>query len=542
MHRPTLKDYMSFTNVSQINKDMAEDTFIFNIKRRPSKFAFLVAIPFWMYRIQSNKFTDGLNFFQRTVLKFFAKPGISVDIISEFMGVDKKLVTLIVDELKNKKYIDADNLLTEEGKYYRKSAMGLAIDEGEKQIGYVFQMRDRDDYYPFYINNIETVSSYVNKERELGIIVEADENHDEYRSRIFLLSVNEQEEVTVPNERDILQLMENTCKSRKVSEDVIEDTVRKCDKLKLDFLPDDSPENVYICTYVYLEKLDKDIYNQEWKVLNPFEDGCASPNLKFYLQSLQNKSFEMHLQEQFKDAYTDGDVTWADGEKEIEKKLDLRMDLDFGEIKPIPSDPNNNLSSWLRTVVEYHLKYVASEYTKVDCSHMIITYTQRIVELIFKIDSQERSNLYWRIQNTYFREQEVNRYGKPRWRNKNLYNDTSFTNNVISAIDWLMPSRKRNNDEVYKKLTKTVTRYDNRDGLIKSIYILILEAASNQDKALIKMLDPHLDFILDKCSQRNLESHATLDAVPALSKEDTEAYYDFIHALINDYTKYRDSL
>ena len=95
---------MSFTNVSQINKDMAEDTFIFNIKRRPSKFAFLVAIPFWMYRIQSNKFTDGLNFFQRTVLKFFAKPGISVDIISEFMGVDKKLVTLIVDELKNKNF------------------------------------------------------------------------------------------------------------------------------------------------------------------------------------------------------------------------------------------------------------------------------------------------------------------------------------------------------------------------------------------------------------------------------------------------------
>ena len=337
MRRPTLKGYMNFINVLQVNKDMAEETFIFNIKKRPSKFAFLVAIPFWMYRIQSNKFTDGLNFFQRTVLKFFAKPGISLDVISNFMGIDKKLVTIIVEELKNKKYIDADNLLTEEGKYYRKSAMGLAIDEGEKQIGYVFQMRDRDDYYPFYVNNIETVSSYINKERELGIIVEADENHDEYRSRIFLLSVNEQEYITAPNERDVLQLMENTCKSRRVSEDVIEETVRKCDKLKLDFLPDDSPENVYICTYVYLEKLGKDVYNQEWKVLNPFEDGSASPNLKFYLESLQDKNFEKYLQDQFKDAYTDGDVTWADGEKEIEKKLDLRMKLDFGEIKPIPS-------------------------------------------------------------------------------------------------------------------------------------------------------------------------------------------------------------
>lgn len=533
---------MSFTNVFHINKDMAEDTFIFNIKKRPSKFAFMVAIPFWMYRIQSNKFTDGLNFFQRTVLKFLAKPGISVDTISDFMGVDKKLVALIVDELKNKKYIDADNILTEEGKYYRKCAMGLVIDEGNKQIGYVFQMRDREDYYPFYVNNIEIVSSYLNKERDLGIIVEADENHDEYRSRIFLLSVNEREEVIAPNERDILQLMENTCKSRKVSEDVIEDTVRKCDKLKIDFLPDDCPENVYICTYVYLEKLGKNLYNQEWKVLNPFEDGCASPNLKFYLQSLQDKSFQAYLQEQFKDAYTDGDATWSDGEKEIEKKLDLRMIIDFGEIKPIPSDPHNNLESWLRTVVEYHLKYVASDYKKVDCSHMIITYTQRIVELIFKIDSQERSNLYWHIQNNFFREQEVNRYGKTKWRNKNLYNDSSFTQSMISAIDWLMPSRKRNNDDVYKKLTKTARRYDNRDGLIKSLYILILEAAYNHDKTLFAMIDIHLDFILDKCSQRNLESHATLDAVPVLSKEDTEAYYNFIRTFINDYTKYRNSL
>lgn len=521
---------------------MAEDTYIFNIKKRPSKYSFIVAIPFWMYRIQSNKFTDGLNFFQRTVLKFLAKPGISSDEISKFIGIDTKLVNLIIEELKTKKYIGADNLLTEEGKYYRKSAMGLAVDEGEKQIGYVFQMRDRDDYYPFYINDINPVSSYVNKKHDIGIIVEADENHDEYRSRVFILCVDEQENAIAPNERDILQLMENTCKSRKVSEDVIEDTVRKCDKLKLDFLPDDTPENVYICTYVYLEKLGAKIYDQDWKVLNPFEDGITSPNMKFYLQSLQDKKFETFLQEQFKDAYTNGDATWAEGEKEIEKKLDLRMKLDFGDIKPIPSDPNNNLVNWLRTVVEYNLKYVASEYTKVDCSHMIITYTQRIVELIFKIDSQERSNLYSQIQDMYFREQEINRYGKIKWRNKNLYNDASFTNNVITAIDWLMPSRKRNNDEVYKKLTKTATRYDNRDGLVKSIYILILEAAFNQDKTLIEVLDPHLDFILDRCSQRNLESHATLNAVPALSKEDTETYYEFIRTLINDYTKYRNSI
>lgn len=529
---------------------MAEETFIFNIKNRPSKYAFMVAIPFWMYRIQSNKFTDGLNFFQRTVLKFLARPGVSEDIISGFLGVDKQLIKVVIEELKGKKYIDTNGMLTDEGKFYRKSAMGLAIDEGKKQIGYVFKMRDREDYYPFYVRDIETVSSYLNKDHNLGIIVEADENHEEFRSRIFLLDVNELEDTSTPNEREILQLMENTCKSRKVSEEVMEDTIRKCDKLKLDFLPDDTPENVYICTYVYLEKLGANYYDQEWKVANPFEDGISSPNLKFYIESLQNKSFERHLYEQFKEAYTEGDATWAEGEKEIEKKLDLRMRLDFDKLNPITSDPNNNLANWLRTAVEYNLKYVASDYTKEDCSHMIITYTQRIVELIFKIDSVERADLYWKIQNEYFREKEVdkdghyklNRSGKPKWKNKALYHDSNFTTNMVSAIDWVMPTRKRSQDEVYKKLRNTAKNYDNRDGLIKSIYILILETTSNKDSKLIKMLDPHLDFILERCSQRNLESHGTLESVPSLTKEDTEAYYEFIHTFINDYIKYRNLL
>ena len=140
------------------------NTYIYNIKERPSKYSFLVAIPFNMYRIQTHKYSDGLNFFQRAVLKFLAKPGIGIEMISSIMDVDSRLVEIVVKQLKKKKYIDSDNLLTDEGRFYRNSAMGIVVDPTEKKIGYVFQMCDRDEYYPFYVNAINVVQSYVNND------------------------------------------------------------------------------------------------------------------------------------------------------------------------------------------------------------------------------------------------------------------------------------------------------------------------------------------------------------------------------------------
>lgn len=162
------------------------DTFIYNIKERPSKYSFLVAIPFNMYRIQTYKYADGLNFFQRAVLKFMAKPGISIEMISSIMDVDRRLVEIVVKQLKEKKYIDADNLLTDEGRLYRNSAMGIVVDPTEKKVGYVFQMCDRDEYYPFYVNGINVVQSYVNQEKQIGIIFEAEEKERDFRSSLFV--------------------------------------------------------------------------------------------------------------------------------------------------------------------------------------------------------------------------------------------------------------------------------------------------------------------------------------------------------------------
>ena len=54
----------------------------------PSAKAFLVSFPMYMYRMQTKKFAYGLDFFQRCVLKFKAKPGVTNSQIAAFLGLE----------------------------------------------------------------------------------------------------------------------------------------------------------------------------------------------------------------------------------------------------------------------------------------------------------------------------------------------------------------------------------------------------------------------------------------------------------------------
>jgi hypothetical protein len=62
---------MSFISIYQPTMNMAIEynNIVLNINRRPSTKSLMVAIPMYMYRIETNEFSHGLNFFQKTVLK-----------------------------------------------------------------------------------------------------------------------------------------------------------------------------------------------------------------------------------------------------------------------------------------------------------------------------------------------------------------------------------------------------------------------------------------------------------------------------------------
>ena len=59
-----------------MNMAIEYNNIYFQIKRRPSKMSIMVCIPFYMYRVETNEFEHGLNFFQKIVLNFKARPGI----------------------------------------------------------------------------------------------------------------------------------------------------------------------------------------------------------------------------------------------------------------------------------------------------------------------------------------------------------------------------------------------------------------------------------------------------------------------------------
>ena len=48
--------------------------YILNISHRPNRTAVLLAIPMYMYRIETKRIEYGINFFQKAVLMFKTKP------------------------------------------------------------------------------------------------------------------------------------------------------------------------------------------------------------------------------------------------------------------------------------------------------------------------------------------------------------------------------------------------------------------------------------------------------------------------------------
>lgn len=73
---------------------------IFMGMAKPSDKCLLVSIPMSMYRIQTNKFTSGLNYFQKAVLKLKYMPQISNAKIAELLHLDEHLINLIVSQQK----------------------------------------------------------------------------------------------------------------------------------------------------------------------------------------------------------------------------------------------------------------------------------------------------------------------------------------------------------------------------------------------------------------------------------------------------------
>ncbi|HAO08757.1 MAG TPA: hypothetical protein DCQ50_17665, partial [Chryseobacterium sp.] len=258
---------------------------IFNIGIKPSPKSIMVSIPMYMYRIETNEFTYGLNFFQKTVLKFKSKPGIKSEKIAQLLGLDPKLIESVASELMVKGLLNEYGSLSDKGKEKLNEVDGLVINSGKRKLGYVFKYVNQDKLYQYFVSHITYADVIEEGKKSFPKVVTGTkgEGVDYCITPLFLDDLfRTQINVPKPAEKEILTLIQNADKKR-ISTGVNETSERISALLGVRFI-NEQPLMVWVCTYIYLHQTEDNFFEPDWRVLDPFGFG-DNVALKFYLNS-----------------------------------------------------------------------------------------------------------------------------------------------------------------------------------------------------------------------------------------------------------------
>ncbi len=488
-----------------------------NIDRHPAPPRILIAIPMYLYRVETNEFSHGLNFFQITILKFKAKSGINNEDIARYTGLDDKLISIVEAELEQKKLINRHGSITEEGKEKLQEVDGIIIDPSKKKIGYILQYLDKDEFYPFYVEKIIPADTISENENHPKIIIGAKENGSDYTETPYYFDelYKARQLQPKPSARDAISLIENTNKKNSFinneSENYIE---RLSNKLSVRFISK-TPDIVWVSTYIYLEERENGIYEPDWRVVDPFESKIKDNiNLKFYLQNnSSNKKILQIINEKFGGLRTTNNKIFSDYHSEVSKIVENKIkDYSIGFYKL-----DKNLQEYIRGIERNIFKLRQHNYSDLDASLSFSMYLQNTLENMLKLDKEKRF-----------------RYYKDVYRN---YNDKSTRAKVLENI-W-KKHLFSNNIIVPKPLLNVIKKNLEYSSSLKGyLASFILTYEFNSDSILFKVFENRIELIVEIAQLRNEKGHGQTEKekpLKPLSKEKVEKYYKFIKSLIRDY-------
>ena len=490
---------------------------IFMGMKKPSDKCLLVSIPMKMYRIQTNKFTSGLNYFQKAVLKLKFMPAMTDEKISSLLHLNFHLVRIIVSQLEDMKLITSTGFLTPKGEQLRNNADDLVVEDIEKQIGYVFVYDSGKELFPYYQQNVQ--------------YAEINDNELFYQTNRGAKSVSlpfeiyekEANSVLVPKVEEVLQLIKNTSYREKEECDDYEQ--QNNELLNVRFIPDNKPIDVLVCTYIYLpESEDDNTYSDDWMVQDPFGHG-DSYELKLYLESQKknNKPFSSVLFNTFKDVVTENNRKFDESETWFENLVQERIDLLFGQEKYQMMDANIQLS--IKEVVDYYMKMERHDFSCISHSQkqMFFLNMQSALETILKQDQKDREEAYTDIDNNYeYASQEDRQFCLRAVFRKRILSDTKFVPRVI-----------------LNKKTKSWKGRSLLDYLMKFIMSLAVEP-NLEDCQIIGVFKNRIDTIVSIAELRNHVGHGATEDESRnnnFSGDDAKEYFQFMTDLINDYLK-----
>lgn len=505
---------------------MAQESYdyILNIEHRPNKTGVLLAIPMYMYRIETFSIEYGINFFEKAVLMFKTKPGIENDTIANCLGLDPKLVDIVTQQLLNRKLITPNGRLTEQGIELKNDIDGLVINESKKSIGYVFQHINDDGLYAFYVNNIKR-ATILNGNICIG--TKGDSGDEDFYTMPITAEKALDERVTnyAPNEREILGLILRSNKHTHTNNEVKTLHIDE-QKIGISFIPNNHPSIVWVCTYAFVPRIKEDVYSSEWEIQDPF--GFANNSeLKVYVESLLNKGLIDDFTTKFNSLKTVNDQTidsfQAIMDELVAKEMDKTFEIGYHKL-------DRNVQKYLKAILKNYL--ILNRTVEIDTCSSFIGNIQNTLETIFKLDFEKNESDYRKVKNSFKHEFRLD--GRTR---SDFYREVDR----CSYLDELFYTKVLNADLKTEKNIKYFSR-DFNPHQAKSLkhYLLkfLFAHKYNESNPLFNIIKEKVGFIYTIANRRNLGSHGQTsneEPIRSLSKEEIEMYLNEIKQIVNNY-------
>lgn len=510
---------MSFITIFPLIKSMAQEfetysiqDIIFNYPKRPSKKSMVIGIPMLEYRIQTNDFKSGLNFFQKAILKFKSRPGFPDELIAEYLGIDVKLVCAIKNELVAEKLLDGNGALTEQGREQKASMDGLIINNNKKKIGYIFRYLNEDKFYPYYVSSYRMPNVTSDNEPKINGLKGDDFTYNVYYAKEMLDNILN---TVRPDEKKVFELIKHN-DGRTMGEDHDDELPNVCSRLSVKFIPDDKPSLVWVCTYAYLEEKGNEMYGSDWKVLDPFsEEPEDSTSLKLYVQ-FNAPELTKKIEENFADVQTIEKKIFKDANFQMEKQVEYIILKDF----PLPQKVDKKFYSYLKTIVRTKLAQEYHNYSDEAPAREFSLAFQQLFESLLKQHREKFPNEY----------------------NQML---VDFSSGVDSEANNRL--RKNVMKKIFRKLFNKQVPYDiyssaggrlDAPKALRGHLVATILTRMYTDQFYRLILKYH-DNINDLCNVRNYRGHGHTDQERVnelLTKEQVEGYYRFLKSFIYEYT------
>ena len=483
----------------------------------------MVSIPLYMYRVETNEFEHGLNFFQKVVLKFKAKPNIKIETISQLTGLDDKLIAMVSAELQGKGLLNEHDSLSDKGREKLNEVEGLVVNSGKRRIGYIFKYLNQDKLYPYFIQKVEPADILEVKGQHPKIVTGTKGDGEDFTELPFYIDdlIVKKQTFNKPTEREVLQLIQNTNIKGEQKQD--EEKNNKLTKqLSIRFLKE-QPEIVWVSTYIYLKENEGGYFDPEWRIADPFGFG-DSISLKYYISKLGNENLNNSIIGRFSDARTLEGKTLSDFNEIINKRIDEKLLSDFSiGTKTL----DINLQIYIESVIKNIVLLEQQKYSDLDACLSFSLNIQNALENIFKQDREQRPGAYNQLYNTFEPDTKTN-------DSKGKYHS------LISIYRAKVFSQ---NTQVPKRLLNTTrARLSTSVSLIQYLVSFILTYNYDNKSILFKLLNNRIDQIIEIAQLRNEKGHgqtALEKVLRPLSKTEVLKHYDFFKSLINDYSNLR---